>query len=94
MFEHNSTFHFNNSLIYKETIFKSKDYTYVMYLRMWDKIRTKGYEACSASLVTELFLLTAGLYCFGYTVYDIEVSIIELHFNCICLHILSFTKTF
>eukprot|EP00102_Acyrthosiphon_pisum_P019998 XP_016657208.1 PREDICTED: chymotrypsin-1-like [Acyrthosiphon pisum] len=73
LFEHNSTFHFNNGLVYKGTIFKSNDYPYVMYLRMWDKNRTKEYVACTASLVKSLFILTAGHCCNGYTVYDLEV---------------------
>jgi len=94
LFKHNSTFPFNNGLVYKGTIFKSEDYPYVMYLRMWDKNRAKKYESCTGSLVKELFILTAGRCCTGYTVHDLEVSITELHSNYICLHILSFTKTF
>lgn len=93
--ENNSTFPLNNGFIYRGDTFKSKDYPYIMYLRFWSVPKTKGYGSCTGSLVKKLFILTAGHCCNGHTVDDIEVRVVtKLHFKCVCLHILSSTKTF
>ncbi|XP_016657791.1 mast cell protease 1-like [Acyrthosiphon pisum] len=63
LFENISTFHLPNGLIYNGTIFKSEDYPYVMYLRIFYTPVMKDYTKCTGTLVKKMFILTAAHCC-------------------------------
>lgn len=79
LFEHISTFHFPNGLIYRGEIFKSEDYPYVMFLKFWNS--PKSYSGCTGTLVKKMFVLTAAHCCHERTESDIQVNITALNVN-------------
>ncbi|XP_015372214.1 PREDICTED: glandular kallikrein-3, submandibular-like [Diuraphis noxia] len=72
LFEHLSTFHFNNGLIYNGEIFNSDKYPYIMFLKF--KNGPKSFSGCTGSLIQKLFVLTAAHCCHGHEEIDVEVS--------------------
>ncbi|XP_022170048.1 chymotrypsin-1-like [Myzus persicae] len=70
LFEHNSTFHFNNGLIYNGKIFDIKKYPYVMCLKFYNG---PEYSGCTGSLVKKKFVLTAAHCCHGQKASGVQV---------------------
>lgn len=81
LFEHHSTFHFNNGLIYNGEIFDGDKYPYIMFLKF--KNGPKSFSGCTGSLIQKLLVLTAAHCCYGHTESDVEVNIIILYFSCV-----------
>lgn len=83
LFEHHSTFHFYNGLIYNGEIFDSHKYPYIMFLKF--KYGPKKYSKCTGSLIQKLLVLTAAHCCSHFKETDVEVNIIILYLFELCL---------
>ncbi|CAI6356653.1 unnamed protein product [Macrosiphum euphorbiae] len=80
LFEYNSTLYVHNGLVYNGKQFKSKDYPYVMFLRL-EKTNPLSKNRCTGSLIQKLLVLTAAHCCVGYEPTGIKVCQGSMYFG-------------